>query len=100
MMEAQERIDVAILEGQTVLDTPRVSGAPPGTPVKAMLSGPMEIVRLDGVLLSHHLLFRGSLASGKTNAMLQRVCCVDRSRAALQPRPRIVVAVTGRTLDR
>ena len=64
-------IDVAILEGQTVVPTPRVAGAAAGRPSLAVLTGPNGIIRFDENLLSKHVLFLGSIGSGKTNAMMQ-----------------------------
>ncbi len=63
-------IEVAILEGQTVGSTPRVAGAAPGQRCLAILTGPNGVVRFDDTLLSKHLLFLGSIGSGKTNAMM------------------------------
>lgn len=64
-------MEVAILEGATVQGTPRVAGAAPGVPALAVLEGAEGIVRLDADLLSKHVLFLGSIGSGKTNGMLQ-----------------------------
>lgn len=64
-------IDVAILEGQTVVPAPRVAGAAAGLPALAVLTGPGGIIRFDEHLLSKHVLFLGSIGSGKTNAMMQ-----------------------------
>ena len=47
MSESQGSIEVAILEGQTVLATPRVAGAQPGVPATAVLAGPHGIIRFD-----------------------------------------------------
>ena len=67
------RIDVAVLEGTTVLPTPTSSGAAPGAPAMAVLEGLDGIIRFDEPLLSKHVLFLGSIGSGKTNAMMQVV---------------------------
>jgi hypothetical protein len=73
LSEQSGSIDISILEGQTVTGTPRVAGAAPGIPASAVLQGPDGIVRFDESLLSKHLLFLGSIGSGKTNAMMQVV---------------------------
>lgn len=77
--ERDGRVEVAILEGSTVQPTPRVSGASPGSPALAVIEGPDGIVRLDDELLSKHVLFLGSIGSGKTNAMMQVVSELRRS---------------------
>jgi hypothetical protein len=73
MNERDGHIEVAILEGTSVKSTPRVSGAAPGADCLAVLEGSDGIIRFDTDLLSKHVLFLGSIGSGKTNAMLQVV---------------------------
>lgn len=72
-------IEVAILEGSTVQGTPRVIGAPPGAPTLAVIEGPAGIIRLDDELLSKHVLFLGSIGSGKTNTMMHVITELRRS---------------------
>jgi hypothetical protein len=71
MSQPDIRFTVSILEGQTVTGTPRVAGAPPGVRAAAVLPGRNGIIRFDETLLSKHVLFLGSIGSGKTNAMMQ-----------------------------
>jgi type IV secretory pathway TraG/TraD family ATPase VirD4 len=66
-------IEVAVLEGETVGSAPRLAGAAPGQRCLAVLTGADGVVRFDETLLSKHLLFLGSIGSGKTNAMMHIV---------------------------
>ena len=66
-------IEVVVLEGETVGSAPRIAGAAPGERCLAVLTGANGIVRFDETLLSKHLLFLGSIGSGKTNAMMHIV---------------------------
>jgi hypothetical protein len=68
---ADAQVRIAILEGTTIRPTPAFAGALPvkGTPMRAMLHGSEGTVRLDNDYLSRHLLFLGSIGTGKTNAM-------------------------------
>jgi hypothetical protein len=67
----QPHVSISILEGTSILPTPRFAGAPPvkGTPMRAMLHGRDGTIRLDDRYLGKHLLFLGSIGTGKTNAM-------------------------------
>ena len=71
MDELEGSVDVAILEGSTVHATPSVIGALPGMPCPVVVEGTDGIIRLDANLLSKHVLFLGSIGSGKTNTMVQ-----------------------------
>jgi type IV secretory pathway TraG/TraD family ATPase VirD4 len=71
--ERDGSVEVVVLEGSTVQGTPRASGAEPGSPSLAVVEGLDGIIRLDEDLLSRHLLFLGSIGSGKTNGMMQVV---------------------------
>lgn len=64
---------IHILEGDSVQPAPRVVGAPfhPDTPARAIVEGVDSAFRFDDGLLSKHVLFLGSIGSGKTNGMKQ-----------------------------
>jgi hypothetical protein len=64
---------VRVLEGDTVLPPRRVVGAPfrQDVPVRAVVEGVDGAFRFDDTLLSKHVLFLGSIGSGKTNGMQQ-----------------------------
>lgn len=64
---------IHILEGETVQPPSRVVGAPfnPTVPARAVVEGIDSAFRFDEPLLSKHVLFLGSIGSGKTNGMQQ-----------------------------
>lgn len=67
----ERRAWIEVLEGQTVNVAPRVVGAEfdPHKPIRAALAGTDSAIRFDDQLLSKHVLFLGSIGSGKTNGM-------------------------------
>ena len=69
--DERRRVWVEVLEGGSVQPPPRIVGAPfdGGTPIRAVLGGVDSAFRFDDSLLSKHVLFLGSIGSGKTNAM-------------------------------
>jgi type IV secretory pathway TraG/TraD family ATPase VirD4 len=67
-------VSVRILEGETIAETLGVVGAPAGSGVLAVLDAEGDAaIRFDEGLLSKHVLFLGSIGSGKTNGMMQLV---------------------------
>jgi hypothetical protein len=73
--ETRAKAHIAILEGVGVEPTPPVAGAAfdPSRPTRAVLQGSSGSIRFDDGLLSKHVLFLGSIGTGKTNAMMQLV---------------------------
>ena len=79
------RVWVEVLEGGSVQQPPpRIVGAPfdGGTPIRAVLGGVDSAFRFDDSLLSKHVLFLGSIGSGKTNAMQHLFHTLRRQRSA------------------
>jgi type IV secretory pathway TraG/TraD family ATPase VirD4 len=70
---ADRRAWVEVLEGETLQVPPRVVGAEfdPNVPPRAVVEGADSAFRFDEALLAKHVLFLGSIGSGKTNAMQQ-----------------------------
>jgi hypothetical protein len=64
---------VQVLEGEVVQAPPPVIGPDPShdQPIRAVVQGRDCAIRFDDTLLSKHVLFLGSIGSGKTNAMFQ-----------------------------
>ena len=70
-IDGQGYVNVSILEGTTVRPAPAVAGAPfTGQPMRSILPGPSGTLRFDDIYLSKHVLFIGSIGTGKTNAMM------------------------------
>ena len=70
-VDGQGYVNVSILEGTTVRPAPAVAGAPfTGQPMRSILPGPSGTLRFDDTYLSKHILFIGSIGTGKTNAMM------------------------------
>lgn len=72
-------IDVVVLEGDSIGPTPAVAGAPFTPALPAVVDGPSGVLRFDHELLSRHVLFLGTIGSGKTNAMMSLLASLRRT---------------------
>ncbi len=77
---AQENARVTLLEGETVHpgQPARGPGGPGHGPPLGLVQGHTESLYFDADLLSRHVLFLGSIGTGKTNAMMQLVSTLRR----------------------
>jgi type IV secretory pathway TraG/TraD family ATPase VirD4 len=82
--ETRAKAHVTVLEGIGVQPTPSVAGAQfdAARPMRAVIQGPAGAIRFDDDLLSKHVLFLGSIGTGKTNAMMQLVHALRASATA------------------
>lgn len=74
-------LDVAVVEGAQLLPSRGTLGAEPrpGQRMRAVLRGADGHINLDDDLLSRHVLFLGSIGTGKTNAMMGLVDALRRT---------------------
>jgi type IV secretory pathway TraG/TraD family ATPase VirD4 len=74
-------IDVRVLEGDTVAPSAGTTGAGAAFShdLPAVVNGPSGVLRFDHQLLSHHVLFLGTIGSGKTNAMMSLLAALRRT---------------------
>lgn len=100
MSTEERRAWIEVLEGATVQLPAAVVGAhfDAETPVRAVVAGVDSAIRFDDVLLSKHVLFLGSIGSGKTSAMQDLLSSL---RANAQPNDVFVIFDTkGDFLER